>query len=265
MRIAAFFSIGRNRSYSSPSIVRISAALASPGPIDAAMSPPVTPLGNVSALPSGRVIVMVSRRLARTRVMLLQKVPGTIFQGGAGVKFLPHRQTANGGRAGRGGDDAVRQLAGGREVSENALGRIKYEGSGAIPGPSKPAGARSYLPPCQDVVDRLVVGKDAPFLHLAVPDQSFPGSRCTPRYAVDGPARFPRPPAPRRRRSQCHRPVSSSPGRSRNSCAIQPSWLYALNALPGGVDKDVIGGHQCRQGLDVVMVDGGRERHESFS
>src|SRR5258706_9559261 len=60
MRILASCSMGRNRSYSLPSTRMISAALARPGPIAAAISPPVTPLAKVMALPSGKVTVTSS-------------------------------------------------------------------------------------------------------------------------------------------------------------------------------------------------------------
>ena len=60
MRILASCSMGRNRSHSLPSTMMISAALARPGPMAAAISAPVTPRAKVMALPSGKVMVTCS-------------------------------------------------------------------------------------------------------------------------------------------------------------------------------------------------------------
>src|ERR1051326_8348238 len=57
MRSLASRSSGRNRSHCFPSTSATSAALARPGPIDAATSAGVTPRANVIALPSGKVTV----------------------------------------------------------------------------------------------------------------------------------------------------------------------------------------------------------------
>src|SRR6201999_544701 len=87
-------SMGRKRSHSLPFTSRISAALARPGPMAAAISWPVTPRGNVMVLPSGKVMVTLAWGAADKGFSLRQAYLGDFLSGsrpGAATRQNPGR------------------------------------------------------------------------------------------------------------------------------------------------------------------------------
>src|ERR1700744_4589490 len=70
MRSLASASMGRNKSHSLPSTSATKAAFANPGPMEAAISPGVTPRANVSAVPSGKVTETLAEGAADTGFLL---------------------------------------------------------------------------------------------------------------------------------------------------------------------------------------------------